>query len=56
MGRNKRRDASNPVVFLDVATDGAPVGRILLELFKADVPRVGSPPLPASAGSDTCRA
>ena len=40
MGRNKRRDSSNPIVFLDISVSGTPVGRILLELFKADVPKV----------------
>ena len=43
MGRNKRRDAVNPIVFLDVAISGAPVGRVLIELFKSDLPKVFLP-------------
>ena len=50
MGRNKRKDPSNPVVFLDVQVAGTPVGRILLELFKADVPRVS----PSQASNARC--
>ena len=42
--KNQRRDQSNPLVFLDITVSGQPVGRILLELFAADVPRVRLPP------------
>lgn len=38
--KNKRRDPSNPIVFLDVTIGGAPAGKIVFELFKNVVPKV----------------
>lgn len=35
---------SNPNVFFDVSIGGAPAGRIIMELFADQVPKVRSPP------------
>ena len=38
--KNQRKNPSNPLVFLDITVSSQPVGRILLELFADDVPKV----------------
>jgi len=38
--RRQRRDASNPLVYLDITIGGEEAGRIVLELYKDVVPKV----------------